>query len=379
MILRKIIGLILAGLVVSGSARASTSASEGTNWKISHSVGLDALVFTGSLSGDLVQRRFYEAEIDKTRAAFSQEGRDALDALDQSIRVEAKGLVGPRLTLYFSAGKTDTLDDLLVTIDDPDSIKPAFSSSPYWDEEGWDQFLAVLPNVKTVIMELKQAGFEEKWTSEVLPLIEKSRPLFLEAVAPYDVIAEQERLLGRPLDPSIEIIIVHYNHPYGIKIIGQRFLSHHRYPPEIQLRTAAHEVFHPPFDLDDEELWELLKPLEADKWMQNIVNDHDPSFGYNTFEGVINEDSTQALDQIVSERLGFGRDPAKRFSESDEGMHMVAAALFHAMKDDGYDNRGGIYGDWLKGALKSGLLSPDEIRRRAREVVGEEAVAKWDY
>jgi hypothetical protein len=60
-------------------------------------------------------------------------------------------------------------------------------------------------------------------------------------------------------------------------------------------------------------------------------------------------------------------------------MHMVAAALYHAIKDDGFDERGGVYADWLNDVLARGLLTPDEVRRRAREVVGEEAVAKWDY
>jgi len=376
---KKYLYIVLVGLCIGGCSGISTDAPTGTNWRVTHSLGLDALVFTGALSGDLVQERHYQAEVDEMRSQFSPQGLAALEALDQAVRVRAKGLVGPRLTLYFSAGPTDTLDDLLATIDNPESIRPVFAASPYWDEEEWSGFLRALPDVRTVIKEFKRVGFEEKWTRDVLPLIEERRPHFVEAVASYDVISEQQRLLGRPLERTIKIILVNYNQPYGIKIIGQRFLSHHRYPPEVQLRIAAHEIFHPPFDLDDEELWTLFKPLEEDKWMQNIVQDHDPRFGYNTFVGVINEDSTKALDQIVGERLGFARDPATRFVQSDGSMHMVAAALYHTIKEDGFDVRGGTYAEWLKGALSRGLLTPDEVRRRAREVVGDEAVAKWDY
>lgn len=372
---RQIVFVILAGLFLSGCTAAST----GTNWQVTHSLGLDALVFIGALSGDLMAEKHYQADVDEMRGKFSQEGLDALTTLDEIIRVQANKLVGPSLVLYFSAGPTGTLDDLLATTDDPESIRPAFAASPYWNEEEWGGFVSVLPDVRTVIEELRRVGFEEKWRRDVLPLIEQRRPLFVEAVDPYDVITEQKRLLGRHLDPTIEIIVVNYSQPYGIKIIGQRFLTHHHYPPEIQLRIAAHEIFHPPFDLDDQKLWTLLKPLEEDTWMQNIVTDHDPQFGYNTFVGVINEDSTQALDQIVGERLGFARDPATRFGEADGAMHMVAAALYHAIKDDGFDERGGVYADWLNDVLARGLLTPDEVRRRAREVVGEEAVAKWDY
>ena len=121
----------------------------------------------------------------------------------------------------------------------------------------------------------------------------------------------------------------------------------------------------------------MLADLENDPWMQSIVNDHDPRYGYNSFGGIVNEDSTQALDQIVSERMGFARDAGKRWSHSDGGMHMLAAALYHAMKEDGFADKGGVYSDWLKSALRRGLLSPDMVRHRAAEVVGQEAVDSW--
>jgi hypothetical protein len=111
--------------------------------------------------------------------------------------------------------------------------------------------------------------------------------------------------------------------------------------------------------------------------MQSIVNDHDPAFGYNSFEGVLNEDSTSALDQIVSERLGFARDPAERWQTVDDGMHMLAAALYQLMQEDGFAERGGNYPMWLESTIERGLLVPSEVKRRAAIVVGEAAVAKW--
>lgn len=103
--------------------------------------------------------------------------------------------------------------------------------------------------------------------------------------------------------------------------------------------------------------------------------------GYRTLidDGLLQEDSTKALDQIVSERLGFARDPRKRFAEHDDGIHMLAAAFYHAMMDDGFAETGGVYGEWLKTAFQRGLLTPEEVRRRAAEVAGQEAVDRWDY
>ncbi len=382
MMYRNFVSALVACLLLAGptlGAEASAAKQPKTNWQVNHSLGLDTLVFVGALSGDLLAEEHNQPDVDEVRATFSQEGLNALKVLDERIRVRAKSLVGPNLALYFSAGPSSTIEDLFATIEDPERIRAVFQASPYWDERDWQGFVGILPTVKIVLEELQRVGFEEKWRREVLPQIEARLPVFADAVTPYDVIPEQERLLGRILDPTIEIIVLNYSQPYGIKIIGQRFLTHHSYSPEIQLRTAAHEMFHPPFDLGDEELLALFRPLAEDKWMQNIVDDHDPRFGYNSFEGIINEDSTKALDQIVGERLGFARDPAERFVASDEGMHMVAAALYQAMKEDGFDERGGTYADWLKGALRQGWLTPEEVRRRAAEIVGDEAVAKWDY
>ncbi|NIP18435.1 MAG: hypothetical protein GWM87_09960 [Xanthomonadales bacterium] len=193
----------------------------------------------------------------------------------------------------------------------------------------------------------------------------------------YDIIPEQQRLLGRKLAPDIELVVLNFSLPYGIKIVGQRFLAHHSYDKNVQLRIAAHEIFHPPFDVNDEALLDSLEPLRSDPWMISIVEDHDPAFGYNSFVGVLNEDSAQALDQLVAERLGFARDPARRWRHADDGMHMLAAAIYHMLREDGYANTGGVYAKWLERAIALGRFEPSEVKRRATEVVGAEAVDRW--
>ncbi|MDX1556499.1 MAG: hypothetical protein R3212_10775, partial [Xanthomonadales bacterium] len=247
----------------------------------------------------------------------------------------------------------------------------------HWDPEQFEGAVALMPVIHTALVALKAAGFSEWYAETQWPRIEPAIESNLAAVSPYDIIPQQSRLLGRPLDPTVEILVVAFAQPYGIRILGQRFIAWYGWDGETQLRIAAHELFHPPYDLNDAELLSLLADLEADPWMISIVEDHDPKYGYNAFGGVVNEDSTQALDQIVSERLGFARDPARRWQHSDGGMHMLAAALYHAMIEDGFAETGGVYADWLKSALRKGLLTPDSVRRRAAEIVGQEAVDAW--
>jgi hypothetical protein len=292
---------------------------------------------------------------------------------------ETGTLVGPLLALVFSAGPTDTLADIIASARDPEArLRPAFEASAYWNADRWPGLRdRVMPDVLRILLALQEAGFEPYWREQFEPSIAQKVATMGQFLARYDVIPEQQRLVSRPLNAEIEVVLVHFTKPYGVKIVGQRFLSHHSWSADTQLRTAAHEIFHPPFDPNDTKLLASLEELQNDPWMHSIVHDHDPAFGYNSFGGVLNEDSTSALDQIVSERLGFARDPAERWQSVDGGMHMLAAALYHLMKEDGFAEHGGNYPDWLDSAIERGLLTPAEVKRRATIVVGDATVSKW--
>lgn len=349
-----------------------------TQWSVRGAAGLDAILFVGMLSGDVLQSHYYPEEIAEFRSRLPQAALDALARIDQRMRVEAGGLAGPSLVYLFSAAPFETMDDVIATARDPEQfVRPNIDQLISWHDGDYEEKVVNLPDVLLVLEALREAEFEawyaENYTAEIEAGVAATRA----AVTPYDIIPEQARLLGRALDPMIEIRIVAFSLPYGIRIAGQRFMAHYSYPADIQLRVAAHEIFHPPFNLADEGLRASLAPLAQDPWMRSIVENHDPARGYNSFEGLMNEGSTQALDQIVSERLGFAREPGPRWGDHDGGMHMLAAALYHAMKEDGFDVSGGRYEDWLRSAIARGMLAPDEVRRRARAIVGDAPVQYW--
>ncbi len=349
-----------------------------TKWNVHSSMGLDAALFVGALCGDKLQSEYYASETADFRGHFDVETMASIDRIS-SMAAQTGTLVGPLLALLFSAAADDTLDDIIVSAQDPEArLRPVFEASAYWNADRWPSLRdLVMPEVLRVLLALRIAGFESYWREQVEPSIAPKVLQMGKLLARYDVIPEQQRLIARPLDPEIELVLLHFTKPYGVKIIGQRFVSHYSWDADTQLRTAAHEIFHPPFDPYDSELLASLEPLQNDPWMQSIVQDHDPAFGYNSFEGVLNEDSTSALDQIVAERLGFARDPADRWQTVDDGMHMLAAALYHLMKENGFAERGGNYPEWLALVIERGLLAPSEVKRRAALVVGEAAVEKW--
>ncbi|MEM9304869.1 MAG: hypothetical protein AAGE01_22345 [Pseudomonadota bacterium] len=348
-----------------------------TQWRVGPAEGLDALLLLGAAAGDELQSTYYGESITLVRGRMSADGVAALDEIHATL-AGAGRLVGPSLALYFSAGPIESLEAVIRSAADPVTyLREGLGASPYWDPVRFDQVVALMPVVHRALVALRDIGFVDWYRSTQLPEISASIERNLAAVSPYDLIPEQERLLGRPLDSGIELIITRFAQPYGIRILGQRFVAYHGWKATTQLHVAAHEIFHPPFDLDDAELLRLLEPLREDPWLTSIVENHDPKFGYNSFMGVINEGATQALDQIVADRLGFARDPGQRWRHADGGMHLFAAALYHAMREDGFADAGGSFETWFLAGLRSGLLAPERVQEHAAAVVGEAAVARW--
>jgi len=339
-----------------------------TRWAIRGSEGFDALCFLGPLSGKAFYARYYPKEL----AAFAlpPDARAALGALQAAS--DARGaLLAPGLCTLFSGGPDATLDGLIASLDRAETVLlPPLRKSDYWDAESWAAFLAGRPQLRTVLEGLRTAGFPAFRNGLIEARLTARRAALGVRLDGLDVIAEQERLLGRRLQPGIEIVLLWFSQPHGIRIQGQRFLSHVAYPDDVVIRIAAHEIFHPPFAMDGPAGKAALNILGRDDLLKRVVAEHDPAFGYNSLEGLLNEGVCQALDQIVSERLGFGRDPADRWRKADGGMHILAAGLYGLLKADGYDRTGGRLERWVLDAAKSGELAPTSLHPAAALVMG---------
>ena len=366
--------LLLAALA-SPLIAAAPPTSVRTRWIVSTSEALDALCFLGPLSGKPFYARYYEAEL----AAFTlpADGRAALDSL-QAEADAAGALLGPGLCTLCSGAPVRTLAELTRAVAAAETIiLPPYKASPYWDQETWTGFLARRERLLTVLRALQAAGFpalRDRFMGEKA----KARVAALTArLATVDVIAEQERLLGHALEPSIEIVLMWFSKPHGIRIQGQRFLSHPDYPDELSIRIAGHEILHPPFDMDGPAAKAALAVLGQDALMTRIVAEHDPAFGYNSLEGLLNEDTVQALDQIIAERLGVAIPPALRWEKNDDGMHVLAAGLYGLLKAEGYDRTGGAIAAWMLDAAKAGKLAPARLHPAAAAVLNRPVDALW--
>lgn len=123
-------------------------------------------------------------------------------------------------------------------------------------------------------------------------------------------------------------------------------------------------MMHPPFDLkNDSVLIGTLSKLKKEKFLMDKVLDHNPSFGYNSFEGFVEEDCVQAPDQIINEKLEISTDTRKKWEENDDGMHLPAMALYNIMKEENYNEEKMIYRDFIIRNIENGKLLNGNIEK----------------
>jgi hypothetical protein len=349
-----------------------------TRWVVRGSEGFDALSFLGPLSGDSFYLGYYRDAVAAFAPRMPTEAMQVLRGLMAQAR-QFNQLLSPFLDLRFSSGPHDSIDDLIMSLDNAETVlRPPFEASPYWGTgESWGTFLAARPHLRTVLVALRDAGFAA-FRAELFDRKAATRfPALRERLARIDVIGEVEHFTGRTLDPTVEIILLEFCRPHGIKVIGQRFLSAIDWPDQVHIRTAGHELLHPPIDMSGSAAREALAIIGRDELIARVLREHDPRFGYNRLEGLFDEDLASALDQLIAERLGFARDARERWNDVDGGMHILSAAFYGLMRETGFAATGGNVERWLANTVASGRLAPASLHAAAALVLGRPADRLW--
>jgi hypothetical protein len=370
------------GFVVSLSSPATVAAAppskgdsskHSTQWRIEPSFKYDAFCLLNTLTGDPFYLWHYSAAYGKFAPKLTPEAKKAVAHLKKVIKDDGGGIISARLCLLFSAVEDESLDDLLATADHPEKLRANFAKTPYWDEEEWRGFESIWGDLRVIFNWYKQIGFDAYWRDKVRPIAEKKAKEMLAQVSNYDVIPLVEKHLGKPLQSdTITVYMLNYSQPHGIKITGTRFLTDVAWPFEIVVRNSVHEMMHPPYRLEgDKELAAVLDSLRADKFLLDKVEHHNPSFGYNTLEGFVDEDSVQALDQIINEILGVADKPKHRWTQSDGGMHVLAVALYQMMKEENYPSGDKSFRDFLVRMNKEGEFKSGSIEAYHRAMYGK--------
>ena len=348
-------------------AQASSDFHNSTEWDYKPSLKYDALCLINILTGDPFYVQYYEKEYEEFSKKITPEVQAVLDKLQQI--KQSTGVVLPAaLCLYYSAVADSTLDQLIETTQDLSVLKNNFSKTVYFNEAEWGLFESLQGDFSLCFEFLKEAEFEKYWNDDKLPTIEKKINELQEQFAAnsYNLVAVQENLLGFPLESNtISVNMICLAQPHGMKITGTEFITDVAYDFNIVVHNAAHEMLHPPYNLaTNNKLQQSLELLKTDTFLMDKVRNHDPKFGYNTFEGYIEENCVRALDQMVTDEIGLSAGPKDRWKNSDGGMHVFANALYQVMKEEKYNKDGELFSDFLIRMISEGKFEPGSIEKR---------------
>lgn len=366
-------GLAAAPHLATGQERKPSR----TRWKVRASEGFDALAFLGPLAGRELYLRFYQADADAFAPRLPAAIRTDIAALWQEAETADFGLLGPVLSVLFSGNDDRSLAALIASAADPETrLLSAYRASNNWSESDWAWFVSAAPRLKAVLEAMQAAGFAAFRAERAGGLDTRIAELTRDLAA-YDVISLHEKLTGRSFDPEIEVVLLQFCKPHGIKVQGQTFLQAADWNTAITVRNAAHEMLHPPVAMDGPAAKAALAVLEKDALIMRVVREHDPQWGYTTLDGLLNEDLAQALDQLIGEALGVGRNPADRWRKSDDGIHVLAGAFYGMLRDDKWIETGGSLEGWLARAVETGRLAPARLHAVAARVLERPVTALW--
>jgi hypothetical protein len=384
---RTFLATALATLAVSTTLRRAAAAptakannkTNKTQWKVRSSEGFDAIAFLGPLSGTQLYLDYYGQDAAAFASRLPEPIRNDIVKLSTAATTDGFGLLGPNLCVLLSTDGNDaTIDTIVAAIKARNErIRPAYRASQYWNEKDWSWFDNAASRLVTIFTAMRDAGFSSFRAERTGPGFEARIGELQRSLSGFDVVTWQEKLTGRRFEPTIEIVLLQFSKPHGIKVQGQTFLQATDYDTATTLRIAAHEMLHPPVPMDGAAARAALAVLERDSLIMKVVREHNPQWGYTTLDGMLNEDLTQALDQLISEALGVARNPADRWRKADDGMHVLAGALYGLLRQDRWVETGGSIETWLADAAGRGRLAPAVLHPMAAHVLERPVDQLW--
>ena len=333
-----------------------------THWDLEPSFKYDTLCLLNALSGDPYYLHYYQAEYDHFHPLFAPEEQNAFVELKHIIKDEGHGIISAKLALYYSTVNDQTLPEMIRTAQDSSKMEAALRKTSYWDEEEWKNYEEARPALEKALKALERVGFPSYWEANARPRVEKCIAELSPELPKYDIVPVIESYLGFPLPShTIKVYLLNYSEPHGIRITGLQFLTHVSYPFRIVLHNAIHESMHPPYNAGDPAVHKAIELLGQDPTVRDKVEHHDPSFGYNTAPGYIEEDSVQALEEMVSEEFGVGHNACQYWREQDDGMHVLAVALYVGYKQAS-EKTPEPYSRWFVKAVEDGELRGNSLK-----------------
>ena len=365
--MRSAVLLSTLSVALYASATAAAGFHQTTEWDLKPSLKYDTLCILNSLSGDPYYLQYYNESFQRLRPQFTEQEKTAFKNIKAKIKDQHGEIISAKLALYFSVVNAESLDDLLRVVRDSSEMQRNLQATSYYSADGWKSYEEARPDLEAALLALKRVHFDQYWERNIRPAIEEREQAIRSTLPRYNIVPAVESRLGWPLPSNrITVYMLYFSEPHGIRITGTNFLTHYSYPFRIVMRNAIHELMHPPYDAaHNSAVKEAIESLRADSFLMDKVEHHDRSLGYNTLEGLVEEDCVQALEQNVAEQFDAGGDlkgnPRQYWAEQDGGIHVLAVALYSLMQQEGFPAAGEDFSRFLVRMARSGRLSSGHI------------------
>jgi len=294
-----------------------------SNFEFQSSVVLEAICFTNTLVNDPFYLRYFQKDYDHFKTFFTPEVSEALSRL-KSYKERKQLQLATELFLMHSNKLFLTFDDLILSLDQPCKFN---SISPH-------EFHEILPDLKLVFSFLKEHDFENYWSVNNEPLVEKKIKDASDLFTEMNIESPIWKILGKTYAyEKMSILVSYYTKPHG-KRMNQFIVTQEDISNKALLQLIIHEILH------SYEANEYIKPelskISGDKFVMKHFQNRNPSYNYNTFDGYLEENIVRVLDQVITEHFGIEKKPWRRFIKQDDGMHVLAGALYFLIKKKDY-------------------------------------------
>lgn len=335
-----------------------------SSWVIHPSLWFDAVCLIPLLAGLPFYTTRHEQDArwwqERFASSAGQRARDGVAVLRDEVAHRAARPLPAFLALWTSpaarpsGGPAECLDDLVAAVADPDLLASAMrDTSARWNEADDRLFRSVRPALQAVLEGLQAAGLAHWWAEHAAADLRHRCGELRRSFAGYDLVPLVEQHTGVCFDTrTVELCVLRWAAPHGIRVTGTRFLTDIRYDADRVLNIAVHELLHPPWP-DGHPVKGRLDALATDPFLAARFAGRDPAAGYNTWASYAEEDAAQALDQFLNTQLGRNSrgDPATRWTSADDGMHVLALLLYDILQRGGFDPAAGSFADFLDRAL----------------------------
>ena len=188
-----------------------------TNWKLEPSLIFDALCCLNVLSGDDFYVPHYAEEYEQFRRQFTPEVITALKSLKVKMKDEGQQIISALLCLYFSATDDQSLADLLRTVEESSAmlLRPSNKAPTTMKRSGGCTRRSARSS-QPFSCSCGDIGFDHSWRTTILPRITERISSLKSELAQFNIVVEDEALLGRALPSNeITIYVLHYARPHG--------------------------------------------------------------------------------------------------------------------------------------------------------------------